>query len=344
MPTKWIADSIRRSTFYSWITDSPTELPLAAGSKGRWIGAFAIVGGIIGQLVTIALGTPKKYIIDYLLDSGVMLIGFLTFKRAEHIPRTTINGVVAISTVVISVEIATGSGMDPSSMAIVFYVWIALFCFSFLSTYESIAQIAFVILTYSAAAVFGDQPSAPLADWILTVSTVIVAAISSGYLNYTIRKLALTDSLTSISNRKGWDLAVSREISRAKRSNMLVMVGIIDLNHFKKINDEFGHFHGDKILQEVAKALQSTLRPFDVVARWGGDEFVFLALIKDSGHAKTLLQRISSTLEVISKHRCGAVVSRPVSDTLRLVSHADKILYQAKAHSENSFLLDTLEL
>lgn len=232
--------------------------------------------------------------------------------------------------------------MDPSSMATVFYVWVALFCFAFLSTYESLAQITFAIICYSLAEIYGDRPSAPVADWILTVSTIIVASVSSGYLNYTIRKLAITDSLTGISNRKGWELAVTREIARAKRIEHLVVVGIIDLDNFKEINDNFGHTVGDQVLRDTASALKNALRPFDVVARWGGDEFVFMTLISEASYADGLLKRITSAVQSVTDHRCGAVVSRPIMDIVRLVSHADKILYDAKDHPDRSFLIDVL--
>ena len=302
---------------------------------------FTFVGGAIGLLVVLSIGTPEKYTSDYVLDILTMGVGLATYLRAAYVPRAIVNVVVALSTIIVSLQIATGSGKDPSSLAVVFYVWIALFCFSFLSTYESLAHIVFVILAYTLAIIFGEKPSAPIADWILTTSTVIVASISSGFLNYTIRKLAVTDALTGISNRKGWDLAVSREIARARRTNNFVVVGIIDLDQFKHLNDTHGHHFGDEILKSAANTIKASLRTFDVVARWGGDEFVFLALITDDIHAHALLMRLSESLHGVAKHRCGAVLSRPILDTIRLVSHADRVLYEAKANPELSYVLDT---
>ncbi len=209
--------------------------------------------------------------------------------------------------------------------------------FSFLSTAESLFHVALIILEYTAALIFGTRPNAPLADWILIVSTVTVASITSGYINYTVRKIAITDPLTSLSNRKGWDLAAPREISRAIRNQEFILLAMMDLDAFKEINDTDGHQVGDKILIETAMALLQSVRPFDVVTRWGGDEFIFLGLLSEPSDAKSLIERLVTNVQKVSSTSCGAVIATPDKQLEDMISAADKALYEAKRNSEKRY-------
>ena len=333
-------DRIHYGGALRWLTDSPTTLPLTTGSMGRWIAMFCLAGSAIGLVITLSLPDPLQYKLNLGINGVFLVVSSLLYLRAESITRRGANIIVAIGTVVITLQIATGSGMDPAIMAVVFYAWVALYVFAFLSTLEAATQIGFVILCYSLALIFGQRPSAPLSDWILTTSTVLVASISTGYLNYQIRLIALTDPLTGIANRKGWELAYQREIARAQRLGSAILIAIVDLNNFKQINDLYGHAVGDRILVETARDLKEAIRPFDLVARWGGDEFVIFALLEnpDSGHL--ILDRIVKHVGRNTELSCGAYATYLTANHDDLLARADEVLYKAKENSNGGYLLE----
>ena len=103
--------------------------------------------------------------------------------------------------------------------------------------------------------------------------------------------LAFTDPLTGLLNRRGFDYAVAREEARARRFGCLVALALIDVHGLKTINDRHGHIAGDTVLRTVGTALATSARGSDIVARFGGDEFVALLLGTDLAGVRVFLQR-----------------------------------------------------
>jgi diguanylate cyclase (GGDEF)-like protein len=97
-----------------------------------------------------------------------------------------------------------------------------------------------------------------------------------GALYREVRRLARTDSLTGVPNRRAWDEELPRELARAARSGRPVCMALLDLDHFKQYNDRHGHQAGDRFLKEAAAAWQAVVRRTDLVARYGGEEFAIL--------------------------------------------------------------------
>jgi diguanylate cyclase (GGDEF)-like protein len=97
-------------------------------------------------------------------------------------------------------------------------------------------------------------------------------------------RLALTDSLTGLGNRRTWDQQLSHELARARRSNEPLSVALLDLDDFKAFNDDHGHQAGGRVLIGVASAWGSELRDVAVLCRWGGDKFA--ALLPNVGETR----------------------------------------------------------
>ena len=154
--------------------------------------------------------------------------------------------------------------------------------------------------------------------------------------------LANTDSLTMMDNRRQLEKHLNEEINRADRHNLPLAVIMFDIDHFKRINDEFGHAFGDMVLVKSARIVRNSLRSSDHFGRWGGDEFVCIATNTDEETAVLLAERLRIDLEQApilksSPITCSFGVTRYVNgDTPELlISRADQGLLQAKEKGRN---------
>jgi len=153
---------------------------------------------------------------------------------------------------------------------------------------------------------------------------------------------ALRDPLTGLANRAGFEDHLKRAIARVRRDPHPLGVLCIDLDHFKRVNDTLGHAVGDKLLQQVARRLEGCLRETDIVARWGGDEFlVGLPELADRRDAVRIAEKLADALRSafeVDGH--GIVVSGTIGvslypddgqDHALLCENADRAMYRAKA-------------
>lgn len=166
-------------------------------------------------------------------------------------------------------------------------------------------------------------------------------------------ELSLKDPLTGLSNRRYFQNALTREIEVVARSGEPALLLMLDIDHFKKVNDNHGHQAGDLVLQAVAKTLTSCVRPMDTVARYGGEEF---AIILPSCQGLYGLQVAERIREAISAQRImlasgltlkmtisigGAYAPRWVRSTSELwVDRADIELYRAKSEGRNRVCIE----
>ncbi|HEY7771737.1 MAG TPA: GGDEF domain-containing protein [Marinagarivorans sp.] len=156
---------------------------------------------------------------------------------------------------------------------------------------------------------------------------------------------SLRDPLTELSNRAAFELAVKRELGIAKRHNQLLSMIVIDIDHFKKVNDTAGHHTGDLLLKHVAQTLKETLRETDQLFRFGGEEFVVLLSNANIAAAARVAERTRKVVEStglrLNDCEVGASISMGVStfssedDRDSLFQRADEALYLAKNSGRN---------
>jgi diguanylate cyclase len=154
-----------------------------------------------------------------------------------------------------------------------------------------------------------------------------------------------TDVLTEVANRRGLMQAFEVEIARQEREGGELAVGLLDIDNFKKLNDSLGHAAGDVALKSLAAHVRQQLRPIDVVARFGGEEFVVLlpgAAVAEAQQTLTRLQRsLSSSLfmhdgrEVFVTFSAGVTKWRPGEALEPALERADEALYEAKRTGKN---------
>jgi diguanylate cyclase (GGDEF)-like protein/PAS domain S-box-containing protein len=172
------------------------------------------------------------------------------------------------------------------------------------------------------------------------------AAIYNASLYAEVQRLSMTDSLTELYNRRGLYVVGSREIERSRRFKRPLAAVLLDIDHFKPINDTHGHMIGDQVLVGLAKALQGMLRRVDILSRYGGEEFAILVPESDDNKAGELAERIRKAIEDTSfPTSVGDIritISLGVAETGKcmldldgLLDCADHALYQAKNKGRN---------
>lgn len=166
-----------------------------------------------------------------------------------------------------------------------------------------------------------------------------------------LRELATTDGLTGLHNRRHFMDMTRNEILRCRRHKLKMSVAAIDADHFKKVNDTYGHATGDYVLQEFARIAKDLLREIDVLGRLGGEEFAVALVNTDLDGARIVMQRIcdkmANHLIVHGGHQFHVTISIGVAelsgaeeDISTLLKRADKALYYAKDNGRNKVIAD----
>ena len=201
-----------------------------------------------------------------------------------------------------------------------------------------------------------DGPNQEEILWLLRMhafmGAVIALIYASSYLKVQLfqqkemaevmHRLAHTDQLTGVANRRELYSELQKETDESERYERPLSIIFFDLDHFKSVNDAYGHDHGDNVLCEVVRAVESVLRATDRLGRWGGEEFVVLAPETDLREASRLAERVRAK---IANHRSGSTptvtaslgfAQYEVGDTPEtLIKRADQALYKAKFLGRN---------
>jgi diguanylate cyclase (GGDEF)-like protein len=156
--------------------------------------------------------------------------------------------------------------------------------------------------------------------------------------------IATIDGLTGLRNRRWLDETFPRQLERAARVNEPVALLVIDIDHFKVLNDQHGHLTGDAVLCSLSQLMTRHLRPADLLARYGGEEFAVMLPDTDATTARVIAERLRETIESADRDSSGlptitvsvGLASSQAGDTVRmLLARADQALYRAKRSGRN---------
>ncbi|HKQ47394.1 MAG TPA: sensor domain-containing diguanylate cyclase [Phycisphaerae bacterium] len=168
-----------------------------------------------------------------------------------------------------------------------------------------------------------------------------------------LEQLVFIDELTGVANRRFLEASLRARLAEVRRGDLRFGFLMIDLDHFKRINDRFGHQIGDSILKVVAATLSGVSRPFDLVARWGGEEFVVIITKVAPEH----LELVANRLRILVAHSGLKTRGNPLSVTISigativaldddlesLMGRTDKLLYAAKNAGRNRVVTDCVQ-
>lgn len=145
-----------------------------------------------------------------------------------------------------------------------------------------------------------------------------------------LQTLSNTDPLTGAANRRELSTELAQEMARSERTSSPLSLAFLDLDHFKNFNDTYGHSAGDKFLQELVISWKTVIRPSDVLARFGGEEFVAVLPDTDLDQARQMLQRLRQIVPHGQTCSVGLARFQPGETADSLIRRADKALYEAK--------------
>ena len=201
--------------------------------------------------------------------------------------------------------------------------------------------------------------------WMSVISTEeVLATISIAFILLAMAKertelhhktAAMVDALTGLANRRAFLDSAAQLTQTQTARDVPVAVFMIDLDRFKSVNDRFGHTVGDEVLRIFAESAQVNLRPTDIVARLGGEEFAVLVADACRDNAFKVAERIRSTFAALAATVAGhavnatasigvAIIQDPQQDVHALLAQADQALYRAKARGRNRVVVIGLDL
>jgi diguanylate cyclase (GGDEF)-like protein/putative nucleotidyltransferase with HDIG domain len=294
-------------------------LPTEPGTQ-RW--AIAAVAGVALLHATVMIAVPRLLPAGDLAVSLALGAGTLLITAAIHFARV------------------------PSTPLALIYLWVAFDGFFFLSRASAVRHLLFVGLCYGLV-----LTSLPAADgaaigrWVMTMGTVgVVGALAdvlrerSERLIKRLGEVASTDPLTGLWNRRGFERLMATEFARATRSGEQLSLLIGDLDHFKTINDLFGHGEGDEALRRFSALVQRMVRQSDSAARIGGEEFAMILPATNSHEAFVLAERLRRQVrtELVQQGRetsiSFGIATAPGhgATSAQLLHNADRALYVAK--------------
>ncbi len=310
-------------------------------------------GGSLAVVLTfVGPGFANGKTVSTLTIAGfALLVGLACAARPDHVPRWALTLLAPLGTVLVGLaSVLSGTTTDGSELL---YIWPILYTAYFMRLRNAFLNVCLVAAIYTPLSISllgpkGITPSVYLVG--TSVVTVLIVASLRKQLNELIAATELearTDGLTGLANRRSWEEGVTRELSRQSRAGVPLCVLLIDLDHFKRLNDTHGHAAGDAALIGVACVLRDHARQSDVLARVGGEEFALLLPDCKLDEAHGRAEEIRKTIERTSARwptpvtvSIGVAVL-PLHGTTgdELVAAADTALYGAKRAGRNTVQL-----
>lgn len=271
----------------------------------------------------------------YLVALVPLCLGIVLFL-GRGLPERVIK-LLAISCTTAAVSLMV-SQILPMGAALMFYCWPAVTAGYFCTRRELAANLVLIAVGSAIALKVSQSDEITGSTWMATVGISTIVALTVGHLAEQVTKLATTDELSGLLNRRAFGPILDRSLARAQATGTPVSVVAFDLDHFKRVNDLFGHAAGDEAIRRFGALVAAELRGDDAAARTGGEEFTVLLYGKGEHDAIRWAEGVSALLiadtldeAVMLSTSAGVATSGPATHTPEdLLQAADRALYAAK--------------
>lgn len=302
--------------------------------------AAAMYGGAAfdGAIEGLIPGDPS-FAIAPVIVAGVVVALLVAF--GPRLPRRAIGALGPIGVALIAYALSATPGAGDGA---VLYMWPVLWMTFFFGRRGAVAIVLCIGIAHAITLLLLPEASSYPGRWVdVMVSVSVVAVVVLTLVDRNDRLIgqlaeeARTDALTGLVNRRGFDERAALEIARARREGTSVAIVALDVDYFKRVNDEWGHEVGDRVLARTGRLLARQSREIDVVARFGGEEFVVLLPGTDRESAHEFAERVRSVLSseddsgLPSIRASAGVVAAVAPESIEtLIQGADSALYSAK--------------
>jgi len=313
---------------------------LARNKKLMAYTAAAMYGcAALDEAITAVLPGDSSLAVAPVLLAVVIVAALLL--AGPRLPRWALASLGPIGVVLIAQALAGARGAGDAA---VLYMWPVLWTTFFFGRRGAIAIVVCIGVAHAIVLLLLPGASSYPGRWVdVMISVCVVAAVILTLVDRNDRLLtqlareARADALTGLLNRRGFDERASLELARARREEDSIAIATFDIDYFKRVNDEWGHEIGDRVLAWTGRLLAAWSRDIDVVARFGGEEFVVLLPGSDSADAATFAERVRAALAVADSSGLPRIrVSAGIHATIvpesidALLQGSDSALYNAK--------------
>ena len=323
------------------------------GTIARMLAYLFVLGGLLLLGTLLLPGSPERQDGELVAIACVgFAIAFALLAGYDGIPLGVLRLVPLVGTALVGLVVYYADADSGAAYAL-YLAWVLVAAGMFFDVGLILFHGTVALGVYAVALIANDVPDETVGLRLaMTAGTVLAVTLVMGGIGRRVRAVlsrletaAHTDPLTGLLNRRALDYAFQRELGRAERTEQPVGVVILDIDGFKRYNDERGHLDGDRALQRLGRVLHEKTRAEDHVARIGGEEFAIVAPDCDTAGALALAERLRRGVEVEFAMdggltaSCGVASHPEEGDTPpALIAAADIALYEAKARGRNRAL------